>query len=232
MAESSFGSKLLGFLNKLFQTISSPIPGFDVYDVQAKQEGDNFTSLFQFENSEANKITNKEGNELTDIKGNKIEVNVLLKTLNAQEVLNPLLTGINSLGDEGISNENKNALLDVLLGADRTDNGFHRNNGKGLLGYIFDGKSEFAYQSPEYANSTEWSWGGICKKLKFALECQSPGKDYGAVEGKNLEECGNLVGEYLTKVGITSAFSEASGWPDVWRNPASHPRWRWGWRRV
>jgi hypothetical protein len=44
--------------------------------------------------------------------------------------------------------------------------------------------------------------------LEFSLECESPGKDYGAITGKGLQDCGNLIGEYLKNVGLTQSTSE------------------------
>jgi len=206
MAGTSFGGKILNFLSRLFQTISSPISGFDVYDVQAKQNGDNFSSLFKFNTAEDGTVKDTEGKEITDIKGNKIEVDILLQTLNAATVLNSIFEAINRIGDDNFTDQDKQELLTLLFGSpDVAD--FHyfdddsKKNGDGLLGYKFS-----AVNTED--NIFRESWGHIMENMKFGLECQSPGRDYGAIEGKNLKECGNLVAEYLEKVGVVTTRNE------------------------
>lgn len=204
MAESSFGSKLLGFLNKLFQTISSPIPGFDVYDVQAKQEGDNFTSLFQFETSQ---VTDKEGNEITDINGNKITVNVLLKTLNAKTILDQYFTEINNIGDTNYSDEDMNNLLKILFGSSdfnempSYESDDTKKNGAGLLGYKFSEPNEATFDR---------DWREVASALTYGMECTSPGRDFGAISNITYDDIGNLVAEYLTKVNVIKSESEVN----------------------
>lgn len=199
MAGSSLGSKILNFLNSIFKTIGSPLSGYDVSDVQVKQEGDNFSSMFKFD---SNEDTTKALEGLEDIEGNKIELYVLLKTLNSQTVLGPLMEGINRIGDDNF--EEKGALLDVLLGKDRQDNEVHENSGNGILGEDFNNPDQGTLtrnSEYQYAN-TKWSWGYIVERLTFGLECEAVGKDPGFIDGKNLSNCGKLIGEYLEKVGV------------------------------
>lgn len=214
MAGKSIGSTLLGWLNSLFKSISSPISGFDVADVKAKEDGDNFSSLFQFEansstfkNSQTGQLEEltdeRSGKAITDANGNKIELNVLLKTLNAQEVLDPIMSGMNNLGTDDYAD--RKDLLNVLLGSDRTDNSVAGASNTSLLG--MDVSKDIDKIGVDFDGQT-WSWGHIMDRLSFALECESPGKDFGAIEGKGLEDCGRLIGEYLTKVGITQSIEE------------------------
>ena len=209
MAGISIGTKLLSMLSNLFKSIASPIPGYRVDDVKVKQNRDNFSSLFKFEGDNTT-IKDESGEELKDISGNKIELNVLLNTINSQTVLNPLLQGINKIGDDDFAE--KGALLDILLGtADERPDNEHPGEGHGLLGYKFTAVTQsndpFKWQTAKFQDM-QWSWGDICKRIKFSLECESPGKDYGAIESKQLVDCGKLIGEYLVKVGLIKTTNE------------------------
>ena len=196
------GKKLLSLLNSLFNSIGSPIPGYDVDDVQAKKKGDNFSSLFQFSNldTEGNVQELKDertGEAITDIQGNKLEIAVLLSTLNAKEVIGSLYDAMNDLGlDDAEFGEKYGVggksdfygLMDNILKSDFK--GFNYDQELGA----FDNKM--------------WSWADIRDALTFALECTSPGRDYGAIEGKGIDVCGKLISEYLIKVGLIKSESE------------------------
>ena len=214
---SKIGHKLLGWLDNLFKTISSPIQGYDVMDVKAKQDGDNFSSMFQFENKnsetgEVTKLTDKQGKEITDINNNKIDIYVLLRTTNAQTVLNPILNAINSMGDEDVNLEVKTNLLNILFGTydERQDTGLtyyeddNKKSGQGLLSYKFSTlEGIFSHSSNGFSlDGKNYSWGNIVEYLNYDLECETPGKDYGAVTGKNLDSCVTLIAEYLEMMGI------------------------------
>lgn len=197
MAGKSLGGKLLSFLNSLFKIISSPISGFDVSDVQVKNDGDNFSSLYQFT---ANDLSDTRGNggKLTDAKGNKIELNILLTTLNAQTILEPLYTGINDMGIDD---------ADFMSKYD----GKSIDNFRTLITKLSDidlAKSSELNTSCGTFKDIVWTWSYIANNMTYALECATPGKDYGAIEGKNLEQCGKLIAEYLKKVGVTQTDNE------------------------
>ena len=59
MADSGFSlDKLLGWLKNLLYNLPSPIDGFDMDNVNVKQDGDAFTSIFQFKSAD---LKDKEG---------------------------------------------------------------------------------------------------------------------------------------------------------------------------
>ena len=212
MADSSVGKKILNWLDNLFKTLASPISGYDVFDVQAKQDGDNFSSMFQFETSE---VKDEKGKAITDINNNKLDIYVLLKTLNAQTVLNPILNEINQIGDKDF--EGTPELLKKLFGPDyatESDLLYHENdsekNGDGLLGFRFTDAGEGPNIMREiwFGTGKEGTQNGISGTMQYALECECPGKDYGAISGVNLERCGELIAEYLEIVGAVKNRAE------------------------
>ena len=198
MAGKSVGNKLLSFLSNLFKAISSPISGFDVSDVRVKQDGDNFSSLFQFQTSE---VTDNNNQAITDINNNKIEVNVLLKTVNAQTVLNNIFTAINNINNDGNTDADEEQLLSFLFGSSsergnseltyyEEDN---KKSGHGILGYKF---KDFK------PDTLDPIWLEYAKEFTYALECTSPGKDYGAISGISYDEIGGCIAEYLETMGV------------------------------
>ena len=103
MAESSVLDKLLGFLKGFLSSMPSPIEGFSMNDVKVKEEGDVFSSLFSFsagvnedvEYTVGDDTITRTGQGLKDIGGNDIDVYILLRALNARDVFNPILSGLN-----------------------------------------------------------------------------------------------------------------------------------------
>ena len=276
MAESGFSlAKLLNWLDGFLKTMSSPMPGWGMENVKVKQDGDNFTSYFQFK-SEGGVKDSRTGETISNINGDNIELDVLLKVVNGQEVLSPLLSGLNNMSLDNVK-EGK-ALLDVLFGpisqneqeeakeeqtesqeeqpadtqsGEQTDqqsgeqtgegqteqqaatgsvntpNGlqdiygaaasnFFRYNkavskGTGLLGFDFkkiNDTSELPDEGTTYAGK-KWSWRAIANNyLKYALECQVPGKNYGAIENVTLDYCSELISEYLLHEDVVLDASE------------------------
>ena len=182
----SFLSKAMNWLNKIFRTMGSPISGFGIDDVKVKENAGEYSALLQF-NSE-NTLKDTEGNETTTIKNEGIELDVLLITADANTALRPLYDGMNHIGESAENFPEKAALIDVLLGDDRKDNTFVENSGKGLLGMVFDTGTDnqmFKYKTKTY-DGKSWSWGDITDDISFSLECQSPGKEYGAIASQDL----------------------------------------------
>ena len=211
----SFLSKAMNWLNKIFRTMGSPISGFGIDDVKVKENAGEYSALLQF-NSE-NTLKDTEGNETTTIKNEGIELDVLLITADANMALRPLYDGMNHIGESVENFPEKAALIDVLLGDDRKDNTFVENSGKGLLGMVFDTGTDnqmFKYKTKTY-DGKSWSWGDITDDISFSLECQSPGKEYGAIASQDLSRCGELVAEYLVKVGIIASVDEVSVDPQI-----------------
>ena len=213
----SIGSKILSWLNNLFKNISSPLSGFDVMDVKAKEDGDSFSSLFQFQNNEDLK-DERTGEAISDIGGNAINLNVLLKAINGKTVLNPILSEIASLGQLDAVQQGSD-LLNLLLGKDRVqgediDNTLDgaKQRGKdgkhgGLLG--LDLTKDSSYVVPLTYKGKDWSYYSIAYKyFKYSLECVCPGKDYGAIENQELTNCSGLISEYLAKVEVIKNESE------------------------
>ncbi len=208
MAESSVLDKLLGFLKGFLSSMPSPIEGFSMNDVKVKEEGDVFSSLFSFsagvnENVDftvGDDTISKPSQGVKDIGGNDIDVYVLLKALNARDVFNPILSGLNKL--DSLQDKEKAALFTVLLGDDRGDDltvAGAKSRSQGLLGLdlINGGGDPYRYTTAPFAG-TSWSWGNVAEdKLRYGLECQSPGADYGAITNVPLTKCEDLIKEYL-----------------------------------
>lgn len=208
MADSSFSlSKVLGFLKRFLSTMTSPLQGFDMRDVKVNESNGEFSVLYQF-NSEGTKVTNDKDEEetseetISDINSNTIELDVLIKVLNAKEVFRPLLSELNDITPEFAKGENQ--ILDILLGEDRELGNLSIQRGKGLLGEDLT-KIPLAYGAAVDVLNFEgktWTWGYIVTYFKYALECQSPGKAYGAIENITYENCQKLIPEYLVKQGV------------------------------
>ena len=114
MADSNFSlNKILSWLKGFLASMPSPLPGWDMSDAKVKQDGDNFSSYFQFK-SEGGLKDERTGKEISDVAGNAIELDVLLKTLNSQTVLSPIMSGLNTMSQNNMK-EGK-ALLNILFG--------------------------------------------------------------------------------------------------------------------
>lgn len=81
--------------------------------------------------------------------------------------------------------------------------------GKGLLGVKFDkDMTKIPDVEANYGGKT-WSWKKIAEEyLRYSLECQSPGRNHGAIENQPLSKCGQLISEYLVKVDVIVDASE------------------------
>lgn len=208
MAESSVLDKLLGFLKGFLSSMPSPIEGFSMNDVKVKEEGDVFSSLFSFsagvnedvEYAVGDDTITRTGQGVKDIGGNDIDVYILLKALNARDVFNPILSGLNQLNS--LDDKEKAALFTVLLGDEREDDltvAGAKSREEGLLGInlISGSGSPFKYKTAPF-NGQSWSWGDIADDaLRYGLECQSPGAAYGAITNVPLTKCEDLIKEYL-----------------------------------
>ena len=271
MADSGFSlKKLFSWLDGFLKSMSSPMSGWDMADVKVKQEGDNFSSYFSFVNDTPVKDT-RTGEQITNFKGDKIELAVLLKAINAQTVLSPIMSGLNNMSvDSGDIKENK-ALLDVLFGTEtesnnnqsteeQSDDNQHseeqptdeqangeqtsedqtnldstnssigisgglqsifatdftrgdsaKKNGTGLLGVDLEKLDDLGDIPDEGGmyNGQMWSWAKIAfNYLHYAIECQVPGKNYGAIENVTLNDCSALISEYLVHEDCVADASE------------------------
>lgn len=208
MAGSNFSaSKLLGLLKSFLSSMSSPLSGFDIGDVKVKEDNGIFSSLFSFNANSELGIMDKNGEEITDVSGQKISLSVLLSATNVREALAPLFSGINKLWAGDLSDEDKEDLLNVLLGSDRPDDDYHEQNGSGLLGVVIPKKLDTTGSTGGSYAGEYWYWATIAQNmLKYSLECESPGSQYGSIENVKLDRCSELISEYLVKVGkITNA---------------------------
>ena len=271
MADSNFSlNKILSWLKGFLASMPSPLPGWDMSDAKVKQDGDNFSSYFQFK-SEGGLKDERTEEAISDVTGNAIELDVLLKTLNGQAVLSPLMSGLNTMSQNN-TKEGKE-LLDVLFGkkpesedkekkdntepadteepvddtsteltesadesteqpatdasgatqiSDTTQSIFAtdlskryedaKSKGTGLLGVKLD-----SYTTKQIADDKvigtydgkEWSWGKIATEyLTYALECQIPGDDYGSIDNVSLNQCSDLISEYLLNRKVIGDISE------------------------
>lgn len=173
---------------------------------------------------------------LKDIKNNDITLNVLLKAVGVHKTISPLYTGMNQLTASAIARQDS-PILDVLLGEDWKNWGIPKdpnaktsfsgdgsgfrsadellalaeNAKSGLLGVDFKKSQDIEkLTSGATFKSTKWSWYDITNALKCAIECQTPGKDYGAIDNQEITNCGNLIAEYLTNQGIIQDTSEVN----------------------
>lgn len=214
MADSPFSlSKILGWLKKFLSSMPSPLEGFDINDVKVKEENGEFAVLYQFKPSGTSYTTDGENEtaseqQISNIKNEILELDVLIKAMNVQEVFSPILSGINKLTPDNIEGENK--ILDILLGTDREKGSLAVQSGEGLLGEdLTKGATKWGSKvdAINFVGKT-WTWGYILEYLSYALECSSPGKDYGSIDNVNYKDCGKLIGEYLVKMGVIDNASE------------------------
>lgn len=203
MVGSSTTSKLVGWLNKTLNSISSPMQGWDMEDAKAKEDGDSFSSFFRIK---TNSITDERGGEaITNVKGERIELDILLKAINGKQALSPLFSAMNNFSRQDVDTE-KSDILDVLLGKERLDGDIidntikgARSRGTGLLGINLQDSDAFITKVGS-CGGVEWSWGNIASNLlRYSLECKSPGKSYGYIENQPLKNCSTLISEYLLK---------------------------------
>lgn len=214
-------NKLLGYLKGFLKNMPSPLSGWDMQDVKVNQKGDSFSSYFSFNNEEALKDT-RTGENIKDVTGGEIQLNVLLSAINGKKVLAPLLNGLNNMTGENVKDGKK--LLKVLLGdskpgagnAGTTSPGTERlqaakDAGAGLLGFdlnTYKNRSEFPKSGESYGGKV-WSWNNIATEfLQYSLECESPGKNYGAMENIPIQKCSQLISEYLLHEDIIGAADE------------------------
>ena len=75
-----------------------------------------------------------------------------------------------------------------------------KNAGKGLLGVNLEVTTNMPLPNdPVFFRGKQWSWRKIAGDyLKYGLECEVPGNDYGAISDVALSECAELISEYLT----------------------------------
>lgn len=205
-------NKLLGALKSFLNTMPSPLGGYNMSDVKVNNKDGKYSALFTFNAekpearlSDERTLDDKENTKgLTNIKGEKIKLNVLISAINVNDALEPLLSGMNnmSVSDSEVADHElaSTELLNVLLGSGRDDNQIQ--SGKGLLGVDLKDDNKFFVDFGTY-DGKPWSWNKIASEyLKYSLECQAEGKDYGAIENQELDTCQNLISEYLMRVDL------------------------------
>ncbi len=206
-------NSLFSWLKGFLSSMPSPLGGFGIDDVKMNNREGEYSVLYQF-GSEQSLKDDRTKKELTDVHGEKIELSLLLATVNVQEAFAPLLSGLNKI--DTLNQKDASAVLAVFLGTGRenesvqesiipkyTDPIFADTNNEssaakgGLLGTKLDNDLALATEGATYAGKT-WSWMNVANDmLKYALECSVPGKDYGAIENVPLENCSKLISEYL-----------------------------------
>ena len=228
MAKSSFSvSKLLGWLKGFLRTVPSPLGGYNIEDVKVNTKGDIYSALFQFKagTGGVGGLTDDTGNTITDISGKEIPLTVLIRAINFQTTFEPILSGLNKAWadkDKGKLSKDAGVLLNVLLGERDTKEDYSTDNSAeaarkrgadgsmkgGLLGIDFSKVSELPTSGVAYAGKF-WSWKNIAEQfLVYSLECEMPGKDYGAIENQEYANCSKLISEYLMKVGSIDTIDE------------------------
>ena len=231
MADSSFLNKALGWIKSFLDSMPSPVDGYSIQDAKLNARDGEYSVLYQFASNPVKDETT--GEALTDIHGNPLPLNVLISTTNVQEALKPILSGLNNIDDLAYSENEADrkkavALLAVFLGEGRgeapveesfqmlesvedifaaSDNKSDNAKG-GLLGTKLTDVTTFPTEGYSYEGKV-WSWAKIAGEyLKYALECQYPGKDFGAIENVALANCGKLIGEYLVKMKVIANADE------------------------
>ena len=178
-----------------------------------------------------NALMDESGNALTDISGNAVKLDVLLSTVNVKTAIGPLLTGLNdisSLSDKdasdllaillGSGRESGNDELDehtevgdsiefpeslssVLAVSDNSLSAA-KSKGTGLLGVNLANNNPLPEDGGTFQGK-QWSWKTIAGDyLRYALECQVPGKNFGAIENVTLSNCADLIPEYLVRMNV------------------------------
>lgn len=180
--------KPIGDMQSWVKQMTSPIKNFSVSDGDAEVDEPKGVVRFEMDlQSEA---------KITDIKGNPIDLKITLVATNVKEVIGPALDAILEF-----RNKLKTKDLDGISDA--------AEKAKEALNEM---QSYIGVQLPSGTTYEKLPtvWQEFAKKLEFALKCESTGRDSGEIEGKNLENCIKLIGEYLTKVGITEFVGEAT----------------------
>ena len=216
MAKFSF-SRVLSLLKGFLREMQSPLYGYDIQDVKLNTNEDSYAALFQFKASTGSDKLGK----VTNIKGEDIPLSILIKVINSKEVFAPILSGLNNITTSGNDKETKD-LFNLLLG-DRDPNGEYKIDntlesakarGKdgsmkgGLLGIDLTKVKTLPTAGLTYANRF-WSWQNIAEQfLRYSLECEAQGKDYGAIENQAYKDCSKLISEYLAKVELVASPDE------------------------
>ena len=79
---------------------------------------------------------------------------------------------------------------------------YAQSKGTGLLGVNLANNNPLPSDAVTF-DGKQWSWDKIAGDyLKYALECQVPDKDYGAIENVTLSQCQDLISEYLMNMGV------------------------------
>lgn len=121
MADSGLLGKLLGALKGFLNSMSSPLGGYDIDDVKMNAKEGQYSVLYQFGTDHA--VKDESGEDISTIQGEKIQLNVLLATANLKQAIEPLLSGLNALGntllDTPEAKKKASSLLAVFLGSGR-----------------------------------------------------------------------------------------------------------------
>ena len=120
MAESGFSlGKVLGWLKNFLKNMTSPLNGFEIDDAKMNVKDGEYAILYQFGSDQKEKLKDENGGDLTTIRGDKIELNMLVSTVNVKQVFEPILTGLNSISKENVNSPDVKALMYLLLGDDK-----------------------------------------------------------------------------------------------------------------
>lgn len=209
-------SKVFGWLKGFLKSMPSPLGGYNMQDVKVNTQGDAYSAMFSFTAGSGDEALG----EIENVKGEKIPLNVLLKAINTQEVFTPILNGLNNIGED--DKEDTQRIFDILLGRRSSGEDFAADNtlesaeargasgstAGGLLGIDLSKVESLPDAGYDYAGKF-WSWKNIAETfLRYSLECQAEGKDYGAIENQTYADCGNLISEYLLNVGLIASIDE------------------------
>lgn len=212
MAESSFSIKnILGRLSKFLQSMTSPLRGFDVADTKVKETTDGFSELFILNKN----LKGNNGEDITNNSNELISLNILLIANTVKATFSPILKVLNNSGN-------------ILDKADEDEAAFKEThvvfdilNGKnGLLTVDPTTDAGFYVNAPIEYKGIAWSWGHLAMdKFVYGVECEAPGKDYGAIDNQTLGNCGKLISEYLVKTQIIDDASEVQIDPETLIKP-------------
>lgn len=215
MGKSLFSLKdILGRLSKFLQSMTSPLSGFNINDTKVKETSEGFSELFIL-NKELTGTKGANNEPVTNNQGQAIPLNILLDAYTVKSTFSPILSVLNNSGgilDRAAEDESAykevSTVFDIL------------NGPKGLLTLNPSEDSGFYVNNPIKYKGTDWSWGDLALyKFAYNMECESPGLDYGTIEGQNIENCGKLISEYLMKVKIIDNVSEVQVDPETLIKP-------------
>lgn len=212
MGKSLFSLKdILGRLSKFLKSMTSPLSGFNINDTKVKETSEGFSELFILNKN----LTGANGEPVTNNQGQAIPLNILLDAYTVKSTFSPILSVLNNSGD-------------ILTRAAEDDSAYKEistvfdilNGPEGLLTLDPSKDSGFYVNNPIKYKGISWSWGDLALyKFVYNMECESPGRDYGAIEGQNIENCGKLISEYLMKVKIIDNISEVQIDPETLIKP-------------